>query len=135
MPTVASINEAFNVVNIYGQWILQNMAIYEDFFHVLLGLTKVARNAIACPGAPLPQDALIHAGRGMSILRERLALPNARADDGAILTILYLAMFERGLGNEEAFRTHRIQVDQMVTSRGGVDQLDVDSSVKATLTV
>ncbi|OQV05247.1 hypothetical protein CLAIMM_10019 [Cladophialophora immunda] len=135
MPTVASINEAFNVVNVYGHWVLENMAKYEDFFHVLLGLTKVAHTAIACPGSPLPQDAFIHAGHAMSKLRARLAKPNARADDGAILTILYLAMFERGLGNEAAFKAHRAQVDQMVASRGGVSRLGVDSSARATLTV
>ncbi|KIW75478.1 hypothetical protein Z517_10219 [Fonsecaea pedrosoi CBS 271.37] len=135
MPTVASINEAFNVVNVYGQWVLENMAKYEDFFHVILGLTKVAHTAIACPGSLLPQDAFVHAGQAMSKLRARLAKPNARADDGAILTILYLAMFERGLGNDAAFKAHRAQVDQMVASRGGVDCLGVDSSARATLTV
>ncbi|KIX94218.1 uncharacterized protein Z520_09928 [Fonsecaea multimorphosa CBS 102226] len=135
MPTVASINEAFNVVNVYGHWVLENMAKYEDFFHVLLGLTKVAHTAIACPGSPLPQDAFIHAGRAMSKLRARLARPNARADDGAILTILYLAMFERGLGNNAAYKAHRAQVDQMVASRGGVSRLGVGTSARATLTV
>ncbi|OAP56700.1 hypothetical protein AYL99_08812 [Fonsecaea erecta] len=135
MPTVASINEAFNVVNVYGHWVLENMAKYEDFFHVLLGLTKVAHTAIACPGSPLPQDAFIHAGQAMSKLRARLAKPDARVDDGAILTILYLAMFERGLGNESAYKAHRAQVDQMVASRGGVCRLGVGSSARTTLTV
>ncbi|KIW98463.1 uncharacterized protein Z519_00124 [Cladophialophora bantiana CBS 173.52] len=59
----------------------------------------------------------------MSKQRARLAKPNARADDEAILTILYLAVFERGLGNDVAFKAHRAQVDQMAASRGGVSQL------------
>ncbi|KAJ9603245.1 hypothetical protein H2200_012023 [Cladophialophora chaetospira] len=135
MPTVASINEAFNVVNVYGAWMLENMAKYEDFFHILLGLTKVAHTAIAKPGSPLPQAAFVHAGRAMSKLRGRLAKPNAKADDGAILTILFLAMFERGLGNSSAWEAHRDQVDKMVASCGGVEQLGVNSSARAALTV
>lgn len=111
------------------------MAKYNDFFHILLGLIKVAYTALAKPGLPLPQEVFVHAGQAMSRLRSRLAKPNARADDGAILTVLFLAMFERGLGNNAAFKAHRRQVDKIVASRGGDERLGVNSPARATLTV
>ena len=71
----------------------------------------------------------------MSRLQRRLAKPNAKADDGAILTILFLAMLEQGLRNVAALKAHRYQVEKMVASRGGVKRLGVNSSAKANLMV
>ncbi|EXJ72614.1 uncharacterized protein A1O5_03760 [Cladophialophora psammophila CBS 110553] len=112
------------------------MAKYEDYFHVMLALASLAHYAVvASPGTPLPGLAFLHIGRAMSKLRHRLASPDARPDDGVILTILQLAMFERGLGNDVASKAHKVQVNQMVASRGGIDHLGLKSSVRATLTM
>jgi hypothetical protein len=112
------------------------MAKYEDYFHVMLALATLAHYAVAAPqGTPPPEIAFIHMGQAMSKLRQRLTSPDAQPDDGAILTILQLAMFERGLGNDVASHAHRTQVSQMVAARGGVDKLGFTSSVRATFTM
>ena len=113
--------------------LFQEMARYEDLFQIMLGVMKLSHTVMLNPGAPVPKDVFFHAGLAMAKLRSRLAKSDAGVDDGAILTMIHLAMFERGLGQEIAFQSHIDQVNKIIASRGGIESLGVDSFAQATI--
>jgi hypothetical protein len=103
------------------------MATCEELFLILHALSKVAIPASVAAKPSVLLDTLIDAGHAMMKLRSRLAASPSQVDDGAILTVLYLAMFEGSVGNEVGFEVHLRQVKSMIAARGGIDSLCLDS--------
>ena len=87
-PNVAAICEPFGVSNLYGRWLLEQMAIYLDVFHVMMAALHDGLVALTSPEGPHRSYALMHKGWALQALRRRLAAADAWVDDSAILTML-----------------------------------------------
>ena len=131
-------SEPFGMSNMYGGELLKHIALYR---HVLHAVSAGVLLLIYAPieGAPmylLHSDlnrALAHKYAAISRLRARLSLPDAEADDAAILTILFLALIEDSEGNEAAYHLHLARVAAMVKLRGGIKKLHTSPWIKATV--
>lgn len=84
MPAVAKSNRPFSVINVYGRWLLEEMAAHADLFNAVVAAMHRARSGPA--GNVLQPDVIMHKTKALSLLRKRLS--NGAEDDGAILTVL-----------------------------------------------
>jgi hypothetical protein len=85
---VASICQPFGVSNLYGQWLIEQMALYLDVFHVLMAALHGGLVTMTTEGGPHTSYALMHQGLALQALQRRLDCFDADEDDGAVLTIL-----------------------------------------------
>lgn len=72
-----------------------------------------------------------HKHNAIKQLKNRPSAPGATADDGAILTIVFLALFAEGSGDRQAYHLHLGQVRAMVTGWGGLSHLQAETAVQA----
>ncbi len=69
------------------------MAQYEDFFHLVVALLLIARDRlVSVSDHTISKDVLFHRLRAISMLRRRLACPNAATDDDIVLVIAFLCV-------------------------------------------
>ena len=87
-PNIASICQPFGVSNLYGRWLLEQMSIYLDVFHVMIAALHGGLVNLTSPGTPHRSYALMHKIWALQALQQRLAGPHAWKDDGPVLTML-----------------------------------------------
>ncbi|KAH7395644.1 hypothetical protein BKA64DRAFT_745837 [Cadophora sp. MPI-SDFR-AT-0126] len=100
-------------------------ALKDDaLFHALLYTTSTYLGLLK--GATESKEAIIHAGRSIGLLRERLEgmHMSGEALEGAIRAVSCLAISECLRGNYEGWKVHMRGMKQMVDLRGGVAGLD-----------
>jgi hypothetical protein len=95
-PAVDAINYAYGARNHWRQ-ILVAISQYQDLFHAVVIVLASAHQMIMTNNSSngfegASTEVLHHRGQAISNLRERLMKPNAQADDGAIMTILFLSV-------------------------------------------
>jgi hypothetical protein len=132
LPQMAHISSSFGVMTMFTPALLGQAANYPDVRLILLA--NVMRTVAV---ARRDHDILITAAQyqqqAMRTLRKRLSEPGATADDGAILTIILLALYDES-SNESSHRIHSQQVETMVSHRDGIEGLQADNPVKVAAT-
>ena len=122
---------SFGVPDIYGRWLLEQMASFKDVYHIIVAISLRSYGFLTGTIGIVATNVQLHKTIAISTLRARLAQPGATADDAAILTMVLLALFEEGGENRRDFRIHARQVKIMLKSRGGVSRLQADTGTKA----
>lgn len=106
------INFTYGAVNHWKQ-LLTVMAHYQDLFHAVVAVLAAAhRTVVAEPLSSrthiIAPEILCHRGMAIQKLRMRLSRPEAQADDGALLTMLFLSVSPRF----SIFLTHSLREDR-----------------------
>lgn len=85
---VASICQPFGASNLYGRWLLEQMALHSDVFHAIMAATHGGLAALGGSQALHLSQRLKHMGLSMQELQLRLAASDSWQDDDAVLTMV-----------------------------------------------
>ena len=117
-------------VNRFSRWLIDMVNDTEINFFAMGAMVLGATQPFRDSPRSLPTRFFEYTGRAISLLRQKLEMPNATADDSAILAILLFAMTEYVLGNLERYAIHKRKMSQMAAARGGIVNFSRDSVVK-----
>jgi hypothetical protein len=116
----------------YANFFLELIAQYQELYHIFVASMQAAMS----PQTFIQwtdmegRHILAHKTKGISLLRKRLLQPDATADDGAVLSMVYLSHFEARNENLAASNMHREHATQLIKARGGIESLEASSGVK-----
>lgn len=130
--------ESLNLSSSYFGWyyarlILEEIARYEDFFHILLACIT----ATMYHKEPFEWDnefgrrILRHKIKGIALLRRRLSSPTAITDNGILLSIIELSHLEIVSNDRSAAILHRRELERMIEKRGGLRHLGGEPGIRA----
>ena len=88
------------------------MAKSAHLFHVVIATMSRARDLLA--GRGIQSDMLMHKTAAISLLRTRIMSNQSFVDEDMLLTMLFLAHLEDALGEDNARKIHRAQVDRFI---------------------
>lgn len=112
--------------------ILQQMKQYQDLCHVILAMAIGFRGCDSDAPYPFQEPRIqVHRSMAISLLRRRLILPTATANDGAIMTMLELAQLDMMMGDSKTANVHLKYSEALIASRGGIQGLQANSKVQA----
>ncbi|KIW12719.1 hypothetical protein PV08_09997 [Exophiala spinifera] len=122
-PSGDAISSAYGTSNWWRKLVVA-MAYSAEVTHAVTCVLAATHTMVVTDSSPngfkvLSPGILYHRGQAIRKLRLHLQQPNAVADDCAILTILFLGIFDKGVGDDYAATIHWRQLGQMVTARGG----------------
>ena len=123
------VDRAFGV-NSFSRWLIDMVNDTEINFFAMGAMVLAATQAFREPATSLPTRFFEYTGRAISLLRQKLEMPDATADDSAIMAILLFATTEYVLGHLERYAIHKRQLSQMAAARGGIANFSRDSVVK-----
>ena len=124
---------AFNIEDSFAKWFLSMIGVATDLLLATTAFVIAKVAAFKDPLQPLPRRFYKYYILAISILRERLQVAGAWADDTAIVTVLFLALTELANGHLGAYEVHKKQVCLMVVARGGISRFSDQSLVRAAL--
>ena len=130
--TTAAAEHAFCVTSFWSP-ILTAMVRFRDLFHALCAMFSAACATLHDSDTGIMKTVLYHRLKAIQILRARLLQANARADDGALLTIIMLSVVDKHSRDEDAFQIHQQQAETMIRVRGSISALDSQYGVRAFL--
>ena len=116
-----------------GRGLLEQMAMCQDLFHVVVATMSGIHCALASPETPPVKELFVHREQALSLMRKRLLLPTAATDDGMILPVLIVALMELGTENRVAFEVHYKHIRLMIAGRGNIENLRVPKWVQRTI--
>ncbi|KIY01689.1 uncharacterized protein Z520_01826 [Fonsecaea multimorphosa CBS 102226] len=130
----APISQVFDVVNILGNNYYRQMQD-EDALHAGVAAMQVVRGTFLSSSSQsgLSEEVLRFVQIAISKLRERIARHNYCNDDATIIIVLFLTHLAMVFKDMAAFRMHRRAIRDMVQSRGGLDKLNRDMSVRSSV--
>jgi hypothetical protein len=95
------------------------MARTRSLLHATVATMKRARDLLAGHASP-QRDVLLHKHAAMTLLHERIATDPSAVSEDDVLAMLFLALLEVSLGDKQAYKIHRAQVDRLICAEGGI---------------
>ncbi|KAK5047893.1 hypothetical protein LTR84_006081 [Exophiala bonariae] len=119
----------FDVLNIYA-FFLDTLSVshfYDAGMSVIQGLHDNIRN----PSSPVSMQVLVHRGKAMTKLRQRILRDASNVDDSTLIAMVFMAILERSLRNIKAHELHKKSLGMIVSARGGLNSFKDGSLAKA----
>lgn len=119
----------FDVLNIYA-FFLDTLSVshfYDAGMSVVQGLHDNIRNPIS----PVSMQVLVHRGKAMTKVRQRILKDAGNVDESTLVAIVFLAVLERSLRNTKAHELHKKSLGMIVSGRGGLNTFKDGSLAKA----
>ncbi|RVX68138.1 hypothetical protein B0A52_08279 [Exophiala mesophila] len=131
-PIHAAIAGTFGVSNLYGSWLLEQMASSRDVLDVVVAsMLSLARPLmkLAPASRQIVTGVYLHKEGALAQLRNRIELSDAGVDDSPIMTVIFLAILEGSEHNRDAERAHRSKAAAMIQALAS--QFQIQDSLSA----
>lgn len=130
-PNQAPIYKIFNVTNVYTAYLFELLS-KEEFLHAGVASVQAVIDHFRQPGKGPSNMTLKHLGEAIVNMRRRITELTGRdrsgktvqADDTTIITILFLAVCTRAIGDWAGHEAHKRSLAALVAARGGLDKID-----------
>jgi hypothetical protein len=121
----------FDVLNIYA-WFLDTLSV-KHFFDAGMSVVQKLYDGIQNINSPTSSHVLMHRGKAMTQVRQRILKDAVSVDDNTIIAMVFLAVLEKSLGNISAHELHKKNIKMIVSGRGGLKSFLDGSLVKGAL--
>ena len=133
LPEAAPTYDIFNVSRTKDLFFLLLLE-EKDFYYVGMAMLGIKLgDRVGSESSYQMNHAYDLMGRGLSALRERIGQENQQADDITIMTTAYLMEIASLPDDPEAYQIHLNSLEEMLSSRGGLENLGFDGAVRCTL--
>lgn len=126
----------FDVTNVFTSYWFELMS-HDEYTNAGLAMVGAIMERLSNPSTTQSDNNKAYQAKALARLRKKYAesAHNGRnaADDITIIVVLAFANLARFLGDTESYKTHRRNMQEMVKSRGGLDQLGDQGLVKCAL--
>lgn len=121
----------FDVTNIYA-WFLDTLSV-EHFYDAGMSVVQGLHDAMRNVNPSTSPHVLIHRGKAMAKVRQRILKDAINVDDNTIIAMIFLAVLERSFRNISAHELHKRNIKLIVSKRGGLKGFQDGSLVKGSM--